>query len=121
MLDDSSSGNKLIFAELNAGGDEDTPARRAGAMQRELNEQSATVARQADPLRERCAALSDSYGLTPREREILEMLVRGRSKVHIAEAFLISENTVRGHVKHIYAKLDVHGKQELLDKVESVR
>ncbi len=120
VLDDSSSGNKLIFAELNAGGDEDTPARRAGAMQRELNEQSATVARQADPLRERCAALSDSYGLTPREREILEMLVRGRSKVHIAEAFLISENTVRGHVKHIYAKLDVHGKQELLDKVESV-
>ena len=68
----------------------------------------------------RCSALAGSYGLTPREREILELLARGRSKTHIAEAFLISENTVRGHVKHIYAKLDVHGKQELVDKLESV-
>ena len=68
----------------------------------------------------RCDKMSTDAGLTPREHEILELLVRGRSKSHIAEAFFISENTVRGHVKHIYAKLGVHGKQELLDKVESV-
>ena len=49
---------------------------------------------------------------------MLELLVRGHSKTRIAETFLISENTVRGHVKHIYTKLDVHSKQELLDLVE---
>lgn len=59
--------------------------------------------------------------LTPREREILELLARGRSKVNIAEGFMISENTVRGHVKRMYAKLGVHGKQELLDLVESAQ
>ena len=43
-----------------------------------------------------------------------------RSKAYIADAFFISENTVRGHVKRLYAKLDVHSKQELVDKVEMV-
>ncbi len=126
VLDDASMGNRLIFAELNEAGegeaDQDSPARRIGELQRELGEHDA-ASRQgaADPLSDRCARLSEEYGLTPREREILEMLVRGRSKVHIAETFLISENTVRGHVKHIYAKLNVHGKQELLDRVEAVQ
>ena len=45
-------------------------------------------------------------------------MARGRSKTYIAEAFFISENTVRGHVKHLYAKLGVHSKQELVDRVE---
>ena len=30
----------------------------------------------------------------------------------------ISENTVRTYVKNIYAKLDIHSKQELLDRLE---
>ena len=123
VLDDASTGNRLIFTELNDGGDEDTLAARMGAVQRELDARASaveTAREQADPLTLRCTVLSEAHGLTPREREILEMLVRGRSKAHIAEAFLISENTVRGHVKHIYAKLEVHGKQELLDLVEAV-
>ena len=120
VLDDSAVGNRLIFTELNDGGEDDTLAKRMGAVQRQLNEQSDASRRGTDVLALRCDALSGEFKLTPREREILELLVRGRSKAHIAEAFLISENTVRGHVKHIYAKLGVHGKQELLDKVESV-
>ena len=120
VLDESSLGNRLIFTELNDEGDEDTLARRAGDVQHALDEKAAVEqGREAvDPLSERCDAVARDYGLTAREREILELLARGRSKAHIAEAFFISENTVRGHVKHIYAKLDVHGKQELLDKVE---
>ena len=73
---------------------------------------------QADYVGARCDVLSQRYGLTRREGEILSLLVRGRSKAHIAEAFIISENTVRGHVKHIYAKLGIHNKQELLDLFE---
>ena len=39
--------------------------------------------------------------------------------MRIAEELVISENTVRMHSKRIYAKLDIHKKQELLDLIES--
>lgn len=56
--------------------------------------------------------------LTKRELDILAYLVRGRSIPYIAEAECISENTVRSHTKNIYAKFNVHTKQELIDAVE---
>ncbi len=122
VLDDASAGNRLIFVELRDEGEEDTLAERMGAVQRELDaHQSPAAPEHDDPLTLRCAKLSEANRLTPREQEILEMLVRGRSKAHIAEAFRISVNTVRGHVTHIYAKLGVHGKQELVDLVEAVQ
>lgn len=114
FLDESSVGKHLIFTELNDGGEDDTTAKRLGAMQETLDEPSLS-----DMLALRCAALAEELHLTPREHEILELLARGRSKTYIADAFFISENTVRGHVKRLYVKLDVHSKQELVDKVES--
>lgn len=113
FFDESSAGKSLIFTELNDEGDEDTSAKRFGVQQQALNEEKA-----ADMLSLRCTALAQKLKLTPREHEILELMARGRSKTYIAEAFFISENTVRGHVKHLYAKLDVHSKQELVDRVE---
>ena len=125
VLDDSSIGDHLVFAGLAQGveGDEDIPAMRVAAIQSELDAvQSAAAtsspAEAPDPFASRCESVAQGFALTPREAEILALLVRGRSKAHIAEAFIISENTVRGHVKHIYAKLDVHNKQELLDLFE---
>lgn len=41
------------------------------------------------------------------------MVCKGRSRTFIAEALFISENTVKAHVGHIYAKLDVHSRKEL--------
>lgn len=59
------------------------------------------------------------YGLTTRELEIANELMDGRSAPSIARRFYISENTVRSHIRSIYAKLDVHNKQEMLDLLES--
>lgn len=115
-LDETSAGNHLIFTELNDGGEDDTPAKRMGTLQETLDEQPA-----ADTISLRCTVLAGEFRCTPREHEILELLARGRSKAYIADAFFISENTVRGHVKRLYAKLGVHSKQELVDRVESVR
>jgi len=56
--------------------------------------------------------------LSSREREVLGYLVRGRSQPYIREELMLSKNTVATHVKHIYQKLDVHSRQELLDFVE---
>ena len=55
------------------------------------------------------------YFLTEREEEVLDLLVAGRSVPYISEKLMVSSNTVKTHVRHIYAKLDVHNRQELLD------
>jgi DNA-binding CsgD family transcriptional regulator len=46
-------------------------------------------------------------GLSPRELEVLGLLVRGQSNREIAQALFISEKTAGSHVEHIYAKLGV--------------
>ena len=53
------------------------------------------------------AAAGRSYGLTPRELEVLRLVAAGRSNREIAEALVISEHTVARHVQNIFAKLDV--------------
>jgi DNA-binding NarL/FixJ family response regulator len=44
-------------------------------------------------------------GLTPREREVLELMAQGRSNAAIAEAMVISSGAVEKHVASIFAKL----------------
>jgi DNA-binding NarL/FixJ family response regulator len=44
-------------------------------------------------------------GLTPREREVLELMARGRSNAAIAEAMVISSGAVEKHVASIFGKL----------------
>ena len=64
---------------------------------------------------QRPAASGEPVRLTDRESEILLLLARGRSSTYIGEALYLSPNTVRGHIKNIYAKLGVHSKQEIID------
>ena len=64
-----------------------------------------------------CQKLAGEYGLTPREAEILALIALGRSAKYIAEELTISYNTTRTHVKHVYEKLNIHSKQELIDLV----
>ncbi len=65
-----------------------------------------------------CESIASRCSLTPREREVFEMLARGRDSFYIQEQLTVSRNTVKAHVKHIYAKLDIHAHQDLLDMVE---
>lgn len=72
----------------------------------------------ADPIAGACAALVRRHGLSSREAEVLDLLARGNTRVSIADKLCISENTVRVHVKNIYAKLYIHSKQQLIDMVD---
>jgi DNA-binding CsgD family transcriptional regulator len=47
----------------------------------------------------------DGSQLTPRERDVLRLLVEGRSNPEIADALFISPRTAETHVTHILAKL----------------
>ncbi|WP_180326531.1 response regulator transcription factor [Raoultibacter phocaeensis] len=61
--------------------------------------------------------LAGRHFLTKREAEVLSYLIEGRSGPYISERLCVSENTVKSHVRHIYTKLDVHNRQELIDLV----
>lgn len=65
-------------------------------------------------------AIQDRHQLSDREAEILEMLLRGKNVPAIAEELIISQNTVRTHVKRIYRATDVHTRQELISYCENI-
>lgn len=66
----------------------------------------------------RCGALGALYGLTLSETRILVQVGRGRSARYIADDMGISFNTVRTHIRHVYEKMGIHSKQELIDLIE---
>ena len=68
-----------------------------------------------DPIDVHCAQLSGQHGLSPRESEVLALLARGRTATYIAGELYVSKETVKVHVRHIYEKLGVHSRTELLD------
>lgn len=45
--------------------------------------------------------------LTPREREILELVAQGKTNVEIASTLWVAPSTVKKHLEHVYAKLGV--------------
>jgi len=53
-----------------------------------------------------------SVNLTPREQEVLRVLVQGLSNKQLARELSISVHTVEQHLKHIYAKLTVSSRSE---------
>lgn len=55
----------------------------------------------------------DLDGLSPREREVADLLARGRSNREIAEALVVSPKTVERHVTNILAKLGLRNRTEL--------
>lgn len=50
--------------------------------------------------------------LTPREREVLDLLAQGESKEAIARRLFLSANTVRNHIQNILGKLGAHSRLE---------
>lgn len=65
----------------------------------------------------KCDELSEQFGLTSRESEILTLMVQGKKQGQIARDLYIAPSTVKTHIKHLYQKLDVHSRKELCDLV----
>jgi DNA-binding NarL/FixJ family response regulator len=65
------------------------------------------------------AAASQVEDLSPREREILELLTQGFPNKAIAERLGVSDGTVRWHLRHVYHKLHVRSRTEAALKFRS--
>lgn len=68
----------------------------------------------ADPV----GRVSEAFGLSPREAEVLSLLAKGRSTPYIQNHLGVAFGTAQAHVRHVYEKTGVHSRQELLDLIE---
>ncbi len=68
----------------------------------------------------RVRKLTAECDLTPRESDILLLIAQGRRAPEMTDALGVSMGTVRTHVKHLYAKLDVHSYAEVVRALEEV-
>lgn len=71
--------------------------------------------RPAFDLREQIHAIEPG-AITPREVDIIELMLKGHSAKSIARMLNIEEGTVTNHKRNIYAKLSVHSQAQLFDR-----
>lgn len=95
------------------------PSAVAGTEAGEIDRGSGqTDAEDSDHIARRCRDLALQFGLSPREAEVMGLAAHGYTAPAIADSLMISENTVKVHMRHIYEKIGVHTKQELIRLAE---
>lgn len=62
--------------------------------------------------------LRETYGLTEREFQIIGEFSTGRSARYIADYYMLSEHTIKSHLRRAYAKMEIHSRQELLNLID---
>jgi LuxR family maltose regulon positive regulatory protein len=62
------------------------------------------------------ARSTPSMALTPKEREVLELLARNLSNKEIGRAMQVGEETVKWHVKNLFAKLDAGTRKQVVSR-----
>lgn len=107
------NANESIGRNSDAQAEQRTPLQDAEEPAADQKEQAGNDA----SFEETILSISKTFRLTPRETEVFSLLARGRSIPYIRDELVISRETAATHAKHIYAKLDVHSRQELIDLV----
>jgi len=77
--------------------------------------------RDGDDFRAVYADLDKVFQLTPTEHRVLGELIEGRTADVIARAMSLSIETVRSHIRNIYAKLGVSSREELFCRIGPYR
>lgn len=84
-------------------------------------ESEETPKKKDKPYRLAVDALAEEHSLTLREKEVLLLLARGYRVAQIESTLGISYGTVRTHINHIYAKLQIHTYADLCNLIELKR
>lgn len=72
-------------------------------------------------IEEVCDAAIEEFSLSKREGEVLKYIARGYTVDNISKKLVISPYTTQTHVRHIYSKMHVHKRSELLDYINMHR
>ncbi|MBE7467852.1 MAG: hypothetical protein DPW09_14455 [Anaerolineae bacterium] len=59
-------------------------------------------------------AIPPHWNLTPQEGQVVEQVVRGLNNRQIARTLVVTEHTIESHLRHVYEKLNVHSRSQLL-------
>ncbi|YCI27402.1 helix-turn-helix transcriptional regulator [Paenibacillus sp. Z6-24] len=62
-------------------------------------------------------AIVKQFGLSPREKEVLELVVKASSNKEIAATLFISEHTVKNHLTNIFNKMGVTDRAQAIAAV----
>jgi DNA-binding NarL/FixJ family response regulator len=119
--------SKVVFEALCAGACgylvKNTPPSRLLEAIKEVHEggspMSSMIARQVITVFQQNApqvAKTEEFGLSEREKEVLNKLSEGDNYQQIADSLFISVDTVRHHIRNIYKKLHVHSQSEAVAK-----
>lgn len=63
---------------------------------------------------ERCDRMAAEHDLTAREAEVMALIAQGKTRREIEQELFLSENTVKTHARHLYAKLGVATKADVI-------
>lgn len=66
-------------------------------------------------LADNCKRVSETYGLTARESEVLLLLAQKKTSGIIERELFIANGTAKAHIRHIYQKLDIHKREDLYE------
>ncbi|WP_405060923.1 helix-turn-helix transcriptional regulator [Kribbella sp. NBC_01505] len=91
----------------------------APATRSELWEQRVAIVVQAASVPSIAPLISAAYGLTKRERELTELLLRGCGTAEIAAQLFVSPHTVQSHLKSIFTKVGVRSRRELVGRINA--
>ena len=75
-----------------------------------------SLRRRASPRSRSRTATASTRLLTRRELEVVAMLAEGETNARIAQRLVVSEDTVKSHVKHILRKLGVHNRSQAVSR-----
>lgn len=74
-----------------------------------------------EKMKQQIDAVSQEYGLTKRETEVVLLTAQGFSCAYISQKLVVSNSTVRFHQQNAYRKLGVHSRNELIEFVNAAQ
>ena len=89
---------------------------QASLLTNETDEQQIAVWFEHAPLQDLLPVMIQSYGLTSRETEVLELVLQGKSTKDAADSLYISVYTFQDHLKSIFLKTGMKSRRELLQQ-----
>ena len=107
---------QTVFALVHSGGTLITKEMAASLINSQVHkEEEASSVTNEDRLQN----LTQLYGLSEREVEVLQLLAKGLRNSDISERLFLSGGTVKNYISNIYAKLEVKGRREAANKAKN--